>query len=257
MLPGGAIELTRAVHKSQLQSAINGYRTTKRCNRRRCPTSSALTASTGCPCLGCGGKGRRQVWRLSVAGAIRPQRPAFDQSGVQPPKAEARNLSDQNMDSGCVIVVARGPVWRISWPNTRTLAELADEMEFEAIVPVARWRGFGGCHQPAGARVSKPTPGRRESPARPAGRGVVATSHARSTIRSSPRNNRPTHRPHYRRPYDPQHRHRLEQARDRHVRRRDARPRRARDWPRKARLSSRGCGPRTRNSTTRAGTIRY
>ena len=31
-----------------------------------------------------------------------------------------------------------------TWPNTRALALLADEMEFEAMVPVARWKGFGG-----------------------------------------------------------------------------------------------------------------
>ena len=48
-----------------------------------------------------------------------------------------------NLDSGCVMSDSRRPA-AISWPNTRALARLADEMEFEAIVPVARWRGFGG-----------------------------------------------------------------------------------------------------------------
>ena len=38
----------------------------------------------------------------------------------------------------------------ITWPNTVTLAKLADEMEFEALVPVARWRGFGGATDPQG-----------------------------------------------------------------------------------------------------------
>ncbi len=55
-----------------------------------------------------------------------------------------------NMDSGCVMSALEDRL-RISWPNTRTLAQLADEMEFEAIVPVARWRGFGGATNPQGA----------------------------------------------------------------------------------------------------------
>ena len=32
----------------------------------------------------------------------------------------------------------------INWPNTMTIAKMADEMEFEALVPVGRWKGFGG-----------------------------------------------------------------------------------------------------------------
>lgn len=38
----------------------------------------------------------------------------------------------------------------ISWPNTLALAKLADEMEFESLVPVARWAGFGGKTNPQG-----------------------------------------------------------------------------------------------------------
>ncbi len=54
-----------------------------------------------------------------------------------------------NLDSGCVMSGLEGRL-EISWPNTVTLAKLADEMEFEAIVPVARWRGFGGANDPQG-----------------------------------------------------------------------------------------------------------
>ncbi|MFP6735284.1 MAG: hypothetical protein VB959_15760, partial [Rhodospirillales bacterium] len=36
------------------------------------------------------------------------------------------------------------------WPAVLSLAKMADEMEFEAIVPVARWRGFGGINNVAG-----------------------------------------------------------------------------------------------------------
>jgi dimethylsulfone monooxygenase len=48
-----------------------------------------------------------------------------------------------NLDSGAAISTIEGR-FRISWPNTLKLAQLADEMEFEAIVPVGRWRGLGG-----------------------------------------------------------------------------------------------------------------
>jgi alkanesulfonate monooxygenase SsuD/methylene tetrahydromethanopterin reductase-like flavin-dependent oxidoreductase (luciferase family) len=54
-----------------------------------------------------------------------------------------------NLDSGCVMSALDGRL-DITWPNTVALARLADEMEFEAIVPVARWRGFGGATNPQG-----------------------------------------------------------------------------------------------------------
>jgi alkanesulfonate monooxygenase SsuD/methylene tetrahydromethanopterin reductase-like flavin-dependent oxidoreductase (luciferase family) len=54
-----------------------------------------------------------------------------------------------NLDSGCVMSALDGRL-DITWPNTVALARLADEMEFEAIVPVARWQGFGGATNPQG-----------------------------------------------------------------------------------------------------------
>ena len=36
------------------------------------------------------------------------------------------------------------------WPSIKALAKLHDDMEFEAVVPVARWRGFGGVTNFAG-----------------------------------------------------------------------------------------------------------
>jgi alkanesulfonate monooxygenase SsuD/methylene tetrahydromethanopterin reductase-like flavin-dependent oxidoreductase (luciferase family) len=48
-----------------------------------------------------------------------------------------------NLDYGCAMSTIDGTL-RISWPSTLRLARIADEMELEAIVPVARWRGFGG-----------------------------------------------------------------------------------------------------------------
>jgi FMNH2-dependent dimethyl sulfone monooxygenase len=48
-----------------------------------------------------------------------------------------------NLSGGCAISTIDG-VLEATWPNTLALARLADEMEFEAVVPVGRWRGFGG-----------------------------------------------------------------------------------------------------------------
>lgn len=49
----------------------------------------------------------------------------------------------QNLDRGCAISTIDG-VLEINWPNTMTIAKMADEMGFEALVPVGRWKGFGG-----------------------------------------------------------------------------------------------------------------
>jgi alkanesulfonate monooxygenase SsuD/methylene tetrahydromethanopterin reductase-like flavin-dependent oxidoreductase (luciferase family) len=54
-----------------------------------------------------------------------------------------------NLDSGCVMADLDGRL-EISWPNTIAIAKLADEMDFELMVPVARWRGFGGAVNPQG-----------------------------------------------------------------------------------------------------------
>jgi dimethylsulfone monooxygenase len=54
-----------------------------------------------------------------------------------------------NLDSGCVMSELDGRI-EITWPNTVALAQLAEEMAFEALVPVARWRGFGGKTNPQG-----------------------------------------------------------------------------------------------------------
>ncbi len=54
-----------------------------------------------------------------------------------------------NLDYGCLMADIEGRL-KISWPNTVALAKLSDEMEFEALLPVARWRGFGGKLNPQG-----------------------------------------------------------------------------------------------------------
>ena len=48
-----------------------------------------------------------------------------------------------NLDRGCAISTIDG-VLRINWPNTLALAKISEEMEFEALVPIGRWHGFGG-----------------------------------------------------------------------------------------------------------------
>ena len=54
-----------------------------------------------------------------------------------------------NLDSGCVMSDLDGRL-DITWPTTLALAGLAEEMDFEALVPVARWHGFGGATNPQG-----------------------------------------------------------------------------------------------------------
>jgi len=48
-----------------------------------------------------------------------------------------------NLSGGCAISSIDG-VLKAEWPSTLALARMADEMEFEALVPVGRWKGFGG-----------------------------------------------------------------------------------------------------------------
>jgi len=80
-----------------------------------------------------------------------------------------------NLDSGCVMSDLDGRL-DISWSNTVALAALAEEMEFEALVPVARWHGFGGATNPQGPGFEAYTwaAGIAASTRKP---GVFATSH--------------------------------------------------------------------------------
>src|ERR1700675_112840 len=48
-----------------------------------------------------------------------------------------------NLSGGCAISTMDG-VLQADWHAATALGKLADEMQFEAIVPVGRWRGFGG-----------------------------------------------------------------------------------------------------------------
>jgi alkanesulfonate monooxygenase SsuD/methylene tetrahydromethanopterin reductase-like flavin-dependent oxidoreductase (luciferase family) len=48
-----------------------------------------------------------------------------------------------NLSGGCTMSKAEGML-DADWASTTALAKMADAMEFEAIVPVGRWKGFGG-----------------------------------------------------------------------------------------------------------------
>jgi FMNH2-dependent dimethyl sulfone monooxygenase len=48
-----------------------------------------------------------------------------------------------NLSGGCAISKIDGTL-KADWPSTMALARMSDEMEFEALVPVGRWKGFGG-----------------------------------------------------------------------------------------------------------------
>jgi dimethylsulfone monooxygenase len=95
------------------------------------------------------------------------------------PAFNARKLKlgtfQTNLDYGCLMADVEGRL-EISWPSTLALARLADEMEFEALLPVARWRGFGGKLNPQGKGFETYTwaAGIAASTERA---GVVATSH--------------------------------------------------------------------------------
>ena len=97
-----------------------------------------------------------------------------------------------NLDSGCVMSDLDGRL-DISWPNTVALAKLGDEMEFEALVPVARWRVRPCCFNCAmgpgagsGKRVSKRSsnPSARQTRRNPESCVATSPSSSRCTVLS-------------------------------------------------------------------------
>jgi alkanesulfonate monooxygenase SsuD/methylene tetrahydromethanopterin reductase-like flavin-dependent oxidoreductase (luciferase family) len=48
-----------------------------------------------------------------------------------------------NLSGGCAMSTIDG-VLEADWASTKSLAQMGDAMDFEALVPVGRWRGFGG-----------------------------------------------------------------------------------------------------------------
>jgi len=48
-----------------------------------------------------------------------------------------------NVSHGCAATTAEGH-FVLNWQNSRDIVETADRIGLEALVPVARWKGFGG-----------------------------------------------------------------------------------------------------------------
>ena len=48
-----------------------------------------------------------------------------------------------NVSNGCAITTAEDR-HMVTWPTNLAIAQTADKYGYEAMVPVARWRGFGG-----------------------------------------------------------------------------------------------------------------
>ena len=122
-----------------------------------------------------------------------------------------------NLSGGCTMSSIDG-LLEADWPSTVTLAQLAEEMDFEALVPVARWKGFGGKTNFNGANFDTYTwaagiGARRSSSA------VFATSHVPTVHPVMAAKQGDDGRSHQQRPLCPQRRLRLVRARDRDVRR--------------------------------------
>src|SRR5205085_412705 len=48
-----------------------------------------------------------------------------------------------NCSHGCTATTAEGTL-EATWPDTLAIARAADDAGIEALVPIARWKGFGG-----------------------------------------------------------------------------------------------------------------
>ena len=46
--------------------------------------------------------------------------------------------------SSCIIATTVEERWEMTWENNLRLAKIADQAGIECIIPVARWRGYGG-----------------------------------------------------------------------------------------------------------------
>lgn len=66
-----------------------------------------------------------------------PRHPVFNDRALK------LGTFSSNLSGGCAISTVDG-VLTADWASTTSLARMGDEMEFEALVPVGRWRGFGG-----------------------------------------------------------------------------------------------------------------
>ena len=116
--------------------------------------------------------------------------------------------------------------WAATWPECLALARLADEAGLDFMLPIARWKGYGGETDFHGSHAGNHhlggrTPRRHQAHDRVRHRACAAVPSA--DRRQGIRHRRP-YRP---RPHGHEYRLRLERRRIRHVRRQAARARRA------------------------------
>jgi hypothetical protein len=86
---------------------------------------------------------------MSQSAALDPRRatnPLFNDNKLK------LGLFGTNVSNGCAITMADEAL-KTSWPNTLSIADIADRYGYEALVPVARWKGFGGESDFNGTRV--------------------------------------------------------------------------------------------------------
>src|SRR5262245_21673517 len=69
--------------------------------------------------------------------AGREQHPLFNDNNLK------LGLFGVNVSNGCAITTVEER-HQVSWPTTLAIGQTADRYGYEAMVPVARWRGFGG-----------------------------------------------------------------------------------------------------------------
>ena len=74
---------------------------------------------------------------LGVRAASREQNPLWNENKMK------LGIFGANVSNGCAMTMAEGRL-ETTWPNTKMICTTADRAGFEALVPVARWKGFGG-----------------------------------------------------------------------------------------------------------------
>src|SRR4051794_4401396 len=81
--------------------------------------------------------GRRGMTSIDLAETRRATNPLFNDNRLK------LGIFGLNVSNGCAITTAEGHL-ETDWPSMERIVRTGDAAGFEAMVPVARWRGFGG-----------------------------------------------------------------------------------------------------------------